>query len=431
MKHINIIFSAFLGLFVTVFIPLSIKAQVDGPIQFVIEKNSNDIVSVSLLPDVTWTGVSALTAAARVTIVVPTGGFQVGNLVSINGDWLDLPSTIAPMENPDFDYVNFDLQGLGTADIEYTAGEEILLFTFENTGTCVSSIQLMELNDPFTPPNSLNINVGNQITTFGSGNTNAWGGNIGSVNYDCGFVEVLGCTDVNACNFDPLANINDGTCLFGNDGCTDTAANNFDSNAACDNGSCIYIPNCGGLLVDSGGPNGDYGNNEQETIVVCPDVLGTTVSIDFYDFSTEGGFDELLIFDGPTTAANPILNPNGSPEWEGIPTGSASPIGQSPFVSTDPSGCLTFVWNSDATVTRPGWAATVECVSVACPENLTQSGLLNSPADYQASQTIISSQQVNGPNNLNYQAGSRITLENGFSIQPNATFNATIGDCDN
>lgn len=60
----------------------------------------------------------------------------------------------------------------------------------------------------------------------------------------------LGCTDANACNFNPEANFDDGSCLYldecglcGGDavsGCTDSYACNYDAEAACDDGSCDY-----------------------------------------------------------------------------------------------------------------------------------------------------------------------------------------------
>jgi agmatine/peptidylarginine deiminase len=48
--------------------------------------------------------------------------------------------------------------------------------------------------------------------------------------------EVFACTDVNACNYDPLATIDDGSCELA--GCTDETACNFNPNALCDDGSC-------------------------------------------------------------------------------------------------------------------------------------------------------------------------------------------------
>ncbi len=52
---------------------------------------------------------------------------------------------------------------------------------------------------------------------------------------------VNGCTDSAACNFDSLANVDDGSCTF--PGCIDTTACNYDSTAGCDDGSCTF-PGC-------------------------------------------------------------------------------------------------------------------------------------------------------------------------------------------
>lgn len=67
------------------------------------------------------------------------------------------------------------------------------------------------------------------------------------------FIE--GCTDSSACNFDPIATNDDGSCLFFDEcgncggtataGCTDFDACNYNPNAACDDGSCEYI-SCAG-----------------------------------------------------------------------------------------------------------------------------------------------------------------------------------------
>lgn len=53
--------------------------------------------------------------------------------------------------------------------------------------------------------------------------------------------EVLGCTDSSACNYDPTAGINDGTCNYG--GCLNNLACNYEPTSMCDNGSCIF-PGC-------------------------------------------------------------------------------------------------------------------------------------------------------------------------------------------
>ncbi|MDG1160301.1 MAG: hypothetical protein P8N19_12475, partial [Flavobacteriales bacterium] len=59
-------------------------------------------------------------------------------------------------------------------------------------------------------------------------------------------VAVQGCTNSDACNFDPNASTEDGTCEFDScAGCTDTEACNFDGDATIDNGSCDFT-SCAG-----------------------------------------------------------------------------------------------------------------------------------------------------------------------------------------
>ena len=58
-------------------------------------------------------------------------------------------------------------------------------------------------------------------------------------------VEVLGCTDPSAYNYNSNANTNDGSCEY--QGCTDPEATNYDANATQDDDSCIIPPPCDGI----------------------------------------------------------------------------------------------------------------------------------------------------------------------------------------
>ena len=54
-----------------------------------------------------------------------------------------------------------------------------------------------------------------------------------------------GCTLEDACNYDPEAELNDGTCEFTScAGCTDECASNYDATATIDNGSCDPVLGC-------------------------------------------------------------------------------------------------------------------------------------------------------------------------------------------
>lgn len=62
--------------------------------------------------------------------------------------------------------------------------------------------------------------------------------------------EVAGCTDANACNFNPDATCEDGSCYLCF-GCTDPTALNYDVNAWLENGSCMYdmVPPMMGMMM--------------------------------------------------------------------------------------------------------------------------------------------------------------------------------------
>ena len=60
----------------------------------------------------------------------------------------------------------------------------------------------------------------------------------------CEFTSCAGCTNAAACNYDATATIDDGSCILP-DGCTDATACNYDATAACDDGSCEFT-SCAG-----------------------------------------------------------------------------------------------------------------------------------------------------------------------------------------
>ena len=61
-------------------------------------------------------------------------------------------------------------------------------------------------------------------------------------------IDIMGCTDNTANNYDPSATSDDGSCTFDNNnggsddvmGCMDDSANNYDSAATVDDGSCEF-----------------------------------------------------------------------------------------------------------------------------------------------------------------------------------------------
>jgi hypothetical protein len=124
-----------------------------------------------------------------------------------------------------------------------------------------------------------------------------------------------------------------------------------------------------GMFYDSGGPNGEYGNNENLTMTFIPAVEGYKLKFNFQQFSTESGYDFLYIYNGPNTSA---------PQFAGSPFhGTAGP---GTVVSTHETGAITFRFTSDVSVTRPGWAAAfmldgaLSVNPVATPQEICEGG---------------------------------------------------------
>ena len=116
----------------------------------------------------------------------------------------------------------------------------------------------------------------------------------------------------------------------------------------------------GDHFYDTGGATGAYSNSQNITTTVCPDNAGDVVTVIFNQFDLAAG-DNLVIRNG-NLPTSPIL---------GTYTGANLPPS---FTSTSASGCLTFIFTSNATGTAAGWDAAIYCSPpITCPKptNLT------------------------------------------------------------
>jgi hypothetical protein len=123
-------------------------------------------------------------------------------------------------------------------------------------------------------------------------------------------------------------------------------------------GACM-VSTCSGNYYDNGGPTGDYSNSINNVYrTFCPDAAGMCLRVTFTQFNVEPAngpncYDFLQIKAGPTQNSPNLFS------------GCGTNISIGPFTSNDLSGCLTFRFYSDFTITRPGWAATLSCVPCA------------------------------------------------------------------
>ena len=143
---------------------------------------------------------------------------------------------------------------------------------------------------------------------------------------------IPGCTLPDADNYDPNANVDDGSCIYA--GCTDVAASNYDPSASTDDGSCIY-PGC----TDPEALNYDPQANEDDGSCIvegCTDALA-----DNYD-ATATVDDGSCFYLGCTDASAANYDPtatvdDGSCEYPGCTDPAATNF--DPAANVDDGSC--------------------------------------------------------------------------------------------
>ena len=134
---------------------------------------------------------------------------------------------------------------------------------------------------------------------------------------------------------------------------------------------------CEGMFYDSGGSTGNYSDNENLVVTICPPNVGDAVRVNFTAFSTQLNKDILTIFNGPDTS---------SPSLGSFSGGNTSSPGIVEATAANPSGCLTFQWISDGGGNTTGWEAAISCTTPC--QNITASIVSTVPA-FDATNVII------------------------------------------
>ena len=163
----------------------------------------------------------------------------------------------------------------------------------------------------------------------------------------------------------------------------------------------VNIPySCGSVFTDTGGTTANYQNSENETWVFTPTNSGEFVQLNFSEFNTENRFDGMAIYNGPD-ATFPLIdsgstgNFGGMPDgvWTGI-QGNAAQFAATVITSSDPSGALTVVFTSDSSVSRPGWEATIDCVTCPGPSAITVGNITANSAEISWTDTAATQWEV-------------------------------------
>jgi len=165
----------------------------------------------------------------------------------------------------------------------------------------------------------------------------------------CDELEVAGCTDEGACNYDATATDSDDSCDYSCLGCTDMDATNYDADAIMDDGSCCY------LVLSLSGTDADCFGGEG---VITATVTGAegTVTYTLGMESNETG--EFTVIAGTYTVTAADVNDNMCTSTMEVFVGegteiivdasatdeTAAELGVGTATATGGSGDYTFVW---------------------------------------------------------------------------------------
>lgn len=108
------------------------------------------------------------------------------------------------------------------------------------------------------------------------------------------------------------------------------------------------LTTCNGLFYDSGGADGNYGNNENHTLTVYPKGANKALRVVFSKVDIEANNDKLEVYNGTSASGEPMA----------VITGKELP---DTLVATNNDGALTFVFTSNSSVNRAGWEARFGC----------------------------------------------------------------------
>ena len=175
------------------------------------------------------------------------------------------------------------------------------------------------------------------------------------------------------------------------------------------------VSTCGGTFTDNGGVAGNYSNNINRVYrTFCPNTAGKCLRANFWSFDLQGPAgalltDYLIILNGPTQNSPQF---GASSTWYGTATTyqACMAAGLGPYTSTDQSGCLTFVFNSDAATTRAGWVATLDCITCPNGPNGTDNSDCKSPTAICSNQSFTDAST--GPGIVSDGGGGCVLAEN-------------------
>ena len=178
----------------------------------------------------------------------------------------------------------------------------------------------------------------------------------------------------------------------------------------------VTVNTCSGIFLDSGGVSGTYSNNEDSTYTICPDVAGSFTRVNFTSFDVESSWDFLYIYEGVGTSGTLI----GQYDNSNAPT---------TITATDATGCLTFRFTSDTSITLNGWEATVSCYAPGPTMSIVDVSV-NETAGTANFTVTHTGTAASGPFTVDFQTvdGTALAGSDYTNTIGTLSFNGTVGD---
>ena len=190
------------------------------------------------------------------------------------------------------------------------------------------------------------------------------------------------------------------------------------------------LTTCGMTIADDGGPNGDYSNNCDFTLVIYPSDPDSVVSVSG-NFSGESTIDYLSVYDGSAVDENNLL--------QKIVSGTSGVVVTFGPLTSE-TGPLTLHFHSDVSVVKPGFLVQTSCAAApSCPKpyDLHTSVVTNSEAtltwdaigafNFNVAYSNLASFDPATSTNVLTSTTNSITLNN---LTPNTTYYASVqSDC--